>query len=164
MTQTIKLMSFPLVSVADPFYTAAARHFDGLLKRYGSPITVLNLIKEQEPVPRESKLRDEYTQCVNYLNQFLPKDKQMNYVPWDMSKAYKSYAIQWIDQTLCDHLPPERTRMLLASSRISPRLLSNKLASFTQDPNLSTTIYNKKASHREHPSCLGSYISNIGQK
>ncbi|KAJ3865788.1 polyphosphoinositide phosphatase [Lentinula novae-zelandiae] len=90
-TQESNVMRPPIeISVADPFYTAAARHFDGLLKRYGSPITVLNLIKEQEPVPRESKLRDEYTQCVNYLNQFLPKDKQMNYVPWDMSKAYKS--------------------------------------------------------------------------
>ncbi|KIK53298.1 hypothetical protein GYMLUDRAFT_49476 [Collybiopsis luxurians FD-317 M1] len=90
-TQESNVMRPPIeISVADPFYTAAARHFDDLFKRYGAPVTVLNLIKAQEPVPRESKLRDEYTQCVRYLNQFLPEDKKMEYVAWDMSKAYKS--------------------------------------------------------------------------
>lgn len=29
----------------DPFYSAAALHFDDLFKRYGAPIYVLNLIK-----------------------------------------------------------------------------------------------------------------------
>lgn len=73
----------------DPFYTAAARHFDDLFKRYGAPITILNLIKRREPVRRESKLLDEYTQCMRYLNQFLPRDKKMVYRAWDMSRAYK---------------------------------------------------------------------------
>ena len=77
------------VSVVDPFYTAASRHFDNLFERYGAPITILNLIKRREPVPRESKLLDEYTQCVRYLNQFLPRDKRMVYRAWDMSRAYK---------------------------------------------------------------------------
>ncbi|KDQ54485.1 hypothetical protein JAAARDRAFT_38159 [Jaapia argillacea MUCL 33604] len=77
------------ISVVDPFFTAASRHFDDLFRRYGAPITILNLIKKREPQPRESKLLDEYTQCVNYLNQFLPKDKKMVYRAWDMSRAYK---------------------------------------------------------------------------
>ncbi|KAH8107843.1 polyphosphoinositide phosphatase [Cristinia sonorae] len=77
------------ISVMDPFYTPAARHFDSLFARYGAPIMILNLIKKREPVPRESKLLDEYTQCVEYLNQFLPPDKKMVYRPWDMSRAYK---------------------------------------------------------------------------
>ncbi|KAJ6546966.1 SacI homology domain-containing protein [Mycena capillaripes] len=77
------------ISVVDPFYTAASRHFDDLFKRYGAPIMILNLIKKREPVARESKLLDEYTQCVQYLNQFLPPDKRMEYRPWDMSRAYK---------------------------------------------------------------------------
>ncbi|KAF8950040.1 SacI homology domain-containing protein [Flammula alnicola] len=77
------------ISVVDPFYTAASRHFDDLFQRYGAPITILNLIKRREPVPRESKLLDEYTQCVKYLNQFLPRDKKMVYRAWDMSRAYK---------------------------------------------------------------------------
>ncbi|EPQ55803.1 hypothetical protein GLOTRDRAFT_138581 [Gloeophyllum trabeum ATCC 11539] len=77
------------ISVVDPFFTAAARHFDDLFERYGAPIMVLNLIKEREPQPRESKLLAEYTQCINYLNQFLPPGKQLLYRPWDMSRAYK---------------------------------------------------------------------------
>ncbi|PBK87930.1 hypothetical protein ARMGADRAFT_997455 [Armillaria gallica] len=77
------------INVVDPFYTAASRHFDDLFKRYGAPITILNLIKRREPVPRESKLLEEYTLCVRYLNQFLPRDKQMIYRAWDMSRAYK---------------------------------------------------------------------------
>lgn len=77
------------ISVMDPFYTAASRHFDDLLARYGAPIMILNLIKKREPVARESKLGVEYTQCVEYLNQFLPLDKRMIYRAWDMSRAYK---------------------------------------------------------------------------
>lgn len=98
----------------DPFYTAASRHFDDLLKRYGAPITILNLIKRREPVPRESKLLDEYTQCVRYLNQFLPREKKMVYRAWDMSRAYKEYyshlplhtVLAYFDQenTGCDQL------------------------------------------------------------
>src|SRR5262249_1759577 len=83
------VLSSYVVSVVDPFYTAAARHFDNLFKRYGTPIVILNLIKKREPVARESKLLDEYTQCVRYLNQLLPRDKQMEYRAWDMSRAYK---------------------------------------------------------------------------
>ncbi|KAI0326799.1 hypothetical protein GY45DRAFT_1328461 [Cubamyces sp. BRFM 1775] len=77
------------IPVMDPFYTAAARHFDDLFRRYGSPIMILNLIKKREPQPRESKLLEEYTQCVRYLNQFLPQDKRMIYRAWDMARAYK---------------------------------------------------------------------------
>ncbi|KAI0691187.1 polyphosphoinositide phosphatase [Cytidiella melzeri] len=77
------------IPVMDPFYTAASKHFDDLFSRYGTPITILNLIKRREPQPRESKLLEEYTNCVSYLNQFLPKDKKMIYRAWDMSRAYK---------------------------------------------------------------------------
>ena len=79
----------PKVNVVDPFFTPAARHLDNLFARYGTPLYILNLVKEREPAPRESKLLNEYSQCVKYLNQFLPKDKKMIYRPWDMSKAYK---------------------------------------------------------------------------
>ena len=54
---------------------------------------ILNLIKRREPVPRESKLLDEYTECVKYLNQFLPRDKKMIYRAWDMSRAYKECVV-----------------------------------------------------------------------
>jgi hypothetical protein len=74
----------------DPFYSAAALHFDNLFERYGAPIYALNLIKSRERTPRESKLLKEYTNAINYLNQFLPEDKKIIYKPWDMSRAAKS--------------------------------------------------------------------------
>ncbi|KXN84893.1 Polyphosphoinositide phosphatase [Leucoagaricus sp. SymC.cos] len=77
------------ISVVDPFYTAASKHFDDLFRRYGAPITILNLVKKREPVPRESKLLEEYTQCVEYLNQFLPEGKKMVYHAWDIARAHK---------------------------------------------------------------------------
>lgn len=78
------------LNVVDPFFSAAALHFDNLFRRYGTPIYVLNLVKARERVPRESKLLKEYTLAVNYLNQFLPKDKQILYHAWDMSRTSKS--------------------------------------------------------------------------
>ncbi|KAG8905247.1 phosphatidylinositol-3,5-bisphosphate 5-phosphatase, partial [Tulasnella sp. 408] len=77
------------ITIVDPFFAAASRHFDNLLARYGAPLYVLNLIKSHEAQPRESKLLHEYTQCVEYLNQFLPEDKKIIYRAWDMSHAYK---------------------------------------------------------------------------
>lgn len=85
------------VNVIDPFYSAASRHFNDLFARYGAPVFILNLIKRREPVPRESKLLDEYTQCVRYLNQFLPEGKKMVYRAWDMSRAYKEY-VYWMSK------------------------------------------------------------------
>ena len=42
-------LSFPrlirLVNLIDPFYSAAALHFDNLFERYGAPVYVLNLVK-----------------------------------------------------------------------------------------------------------------------
>lgn len=77
------------LNLVDPFYTAAALHFDNLFQRYGAPVYVLNLIKSKERQPRESKLLDEYTRCIDYLNQFLPADKKIIHKAWDMSRASK---------------------------------------------------------------------------
>ena len=78
------------LNLVDPFYSAAALHFDNLFERYGAPLYVLNLIKFRERTPRESKLHKEYSNAVNYLNQFLPEDKKIIYKSWDMSRASKS--------------------------------------------------------------------------
>ncbi|KAI9836619.1 MAG: hypothetical protein M1819_001253 [Sarea resinae] len=75
------------LDLVDPFYGAAALHFDNLFVRYGAPIYVLNLVKARERTPRESKLLEEYTRAVSYLNQFLPEDKKIIYRAWDMSRA-----------------------------------------------------------------------------
>jgi len=82
-----------IVSVVDPFFTAASKHFDNLFRRYGAPITILNLVKKREPAPRESILLAEYTQCVEYLNQFLPEGKKMVYHAWDIARAHKEQVV-----------------------------------------------------------------------
>ena len=78
------------LNLVDPFYSAAALHFDNLFERYGTPVYVLNLVKARERTPRESKLLKEFTNAVEYLNQFLPEGKKLIYNAWDMSRAAKS--------------------------------------------------------------------------
>lgn len=85
----------------DPYYTQSALHFDDMFKRYGSPIQILNLIKQREKTPRETKLLDAFTECINYLNQFLPTRNKFDYVAWDMSRASKSRGqdvIEWLER------------------------------------------------------------------
>ncbi|KAF4461978.1 Polyphosphoinositide phosphatase [Fusarium albosuccineum] len=77
------------LNLVDPFYGAAALHFDNLFERYGAPIYVLNLIKAKERQPRESKLLVEYTNAIHYLNQFLPEGNKIIHQAWDMSRASK---------------------------------------------------------------------------
>lgn len=74
----------------DPFFSAAALHFDDVFARYGTPCVVLNLVKQHEKTPRESILLKEFTQAIEYLNQFLPASKQIEHIAWDMSNAAKS--------------------------------------------------------------------------
>ena len=78
------------LNLVDPFFSASALHFDNLFERYGAPVYVLNLVKARERTPRESILLQEYTNCINYLNQFLPKGKKIIHKAWDMSRASKS--------------------------------------------------------------------------
>jgi hypothetical protein len=78
------------LNLVDPFFSAAALHFDNLFERYGAPVYVLNLVKARERTPRESKLLQEYTNAINYLNQFLPEKKKIIHKAWDMSRASKS--------------------------------------------------------------------------
>ena len=78
------------LNLVDPFYSAAALHFDNLFQRYGTPIYVLNLVKARERTPRESKLLEEFTKTIKYLNQFLPEGHRIIYRAWDMSRAAKS--------------------------------------------------------------------------
>ena len=103
-----------VVNLIDPFYGAAALHFDNLFERYGAPVYVLNLVKvwadlnnsmihmltglkARERTPRESILLKEFTKAITYLNQFLPNDKKIIYKAWDMSRASKRLASQCDD-------------------------------------------------------------------
>ncbi|KAN0060124.1 phosphatidylinositol-3,5-bisphosphate 5-phosphatase [Thecaphora frezii] len=79
------------ISLVDPYYSAAALHFDDLFHRYGTPVIVLNLIKSKEKQEREVKLLRAFGECIDYLNQFLPASKRIHHIAWDMSRASKSH-------------------------------------------------------------------------
>lgn len=64
-------------------------HFNKLLQRYGSPIIILNLVKEREKKKHESMLSGEYLSAITYLNQFLPPDHHIQYVHFDMARMNK---------------------------------------------------------------------------
>lgn len=74
------------INLADPYYQSAALHFNNLFKRYGLPVIVLNLIKTKERTPRELKLNHHFESCIKYLNQFLPRERRLQYRSFDMSK------------------------------------------------------------------------------
>ncbi|KAJ8026494.1 Polyphosphoinositide phosphatase [Holothuria leucospilota] len=75
---------------SDPYFNLAAFHFNQLMKTYGSPIIVINLVKKHEKRPRESKLTDELFGAVQYLNQFLPPEHSIRYKHVDMARYNKS--------------------------------------------------------------------------
>lgn len=74
----------------DPYFSAAALHFDHMFARYGTPVVVINLVKARERTPRETLLLKEFTEAITYLNQFLSSTDKLRYVAWDMSRASKS--------------------------------------------------------------------------
>lgn len=80
------------ISLSDPYYQSSALHFNDLIKRYGSPILIVNLIKTKEKHPRELKLSKQFVNCVKYLNQFMPSEGKLQYFSFDMSKHSKKNA------------------------------------------------------------------------
>ncbi|CAL1363520.1 unnamed protein product [Linum trigynum] len=74
----------------DPTYEATKLHFEDLMKRYGNPIIVLNLIKTVEKRPREMMLRREFANAVGYLNTILPEESHLKFIHWDFHKFAKT--------------------------------------------------------------------------
>ncbi|XP_043676781.1 polyphosphoinositide phosphatase isoform X1 [Vespula pensylvanica] len=75
--------------LADPYVETAGAHFNKLLKRYGSPIIILNLVKKSEKKKHESTLSEELNMAVQYLNQFLPPEHHIQYISFDMARMLK---------------------------------------------------------------------------
>lgn len=78
-----------VMDLYDPFCRSAGLHFSDLLHRYGSKIIVLNLVKRREQKPHESVLCEEFLSTINYLNQFLPPELQIEYIGFDMARINK---------------------------------------------------------------------------
>ncbi|CAA6664591.1 unnamed protein product [Spirodela intermedia] len=76
----------------DETYEATRLHFQNLVRRYGNPIIILNLIKTQEKRPRESILRAEFANAIDYINQELSEENHLRFLHWDLNKHSRSKA------------------------------------------------------------------------
>lgn len=74
----------------DPTYQATRLHFENLVKRYGNPIIILNLIKAFEKKPRETVLSEEFANAIEVINRDLPEESQLKFIPWDLHKFSRS--------------------------------------------------------------------------
>ncbi|CAH0560773.1 unnamed protein product [Brassicogethes aeneus] len=89
-----KMVAKPAITIDfyDPYAETAGAHFNELLKRYGAPIYILNLVKQRERKKQEGILSDELSSAVKYLNQFLPVEHQIVYKTFDMARKNKGTA------------------------------------------------------------------------
>lgn len=86
-----KIVPKPAISVdlSDPYAEIPGKHFNNLLRRYGSPVMILNLVKKREKRKHESLLTEEISNAVKYLNQFLPPEHAVQYFHLDMARLNK---------------------------------------------------------------------------
>ncbi|KAH9652904.1 phosphoinositide phosphatase SAC3 [Citrus sinensis] len=85
-TEQIVFEEVPEVSKKDQNYEATRLHFENLAKRYGNPIIILNLIKTQEKKPRESILRQEFANAIDFINKDLSEENRLRFLHWDLHK------------------------------------------------------------------------------
>lgn len=89
-----KMVAKPAITIDfyDPFAETSGAHFNELLKRYGAPVIILNLVKQRERKKQEKIVSDELSSAVKYLNQFLPNEHQIIYKTFDMARKNKGKA------------------------------------------------------------------------
>ncbi|XP_075506117.1 phosphoinositide phosphatase SAC2-like isoform X1 [Primulina tabacum] len=75
-----------ILSRKDHVYEATKLHFRNLVKRYGNPIIILNLIKTREKKPRESILRAEFAYAIEVINKDLTPESCLKFLHWDLNK------------------------------------------------------------------------------
>ncbi|XP_057981924.1 phosphoinositide phosphatase SAC2-like isoform X2 [Malania oleifera] len=80
------------LSKKDHNYNATRLHFENLVKRYGNPIIILNLIKSHEKRPRESILRAEFANAIDIINKDLSEENRLKFLHWDLHKQSRNKA------------------------------------------------------------------------
>jgi hypothetical protein len=99
----------PIVMLfVDPFYQSTRLHFKNLIERYGTPVTVLSLIKQAEKKgPREGVLGLHFGRSIEYVNTTISSDMRIRYVPFDyhsISRKKPLEAIQQLSNNAEDHV------------------------------------------------------------
>ncbi|CAA6658701.1 unnamed protein product [Spirodela intermedia] len=74
-------------------YEAARLHFENLVERYGNPIIILNLIKTREKKPRESILREEFANAIDFINKGSSQEDQLRFLHWDLQKHLRNQSV-----------------------------------------------------------------------
>ncbi|PIN11591.1 putative phosphoinositide phosphatase [Handroanthus impetiginosus] len=85
-TSRLNLKPDIILSKKDQTYSATRLHFENLVKRYGNPIIILNLIKTKEKKPRESILRIEYANAIEVINKDLSEENRLKFIHLDLHK------------------------------------------------------------------------------
>lgn len=73
----------------DPTYAATQLHFGDLLRRYSSPILVLDLVKQSEKREREVRVGNEFRHAVDYINHNIDRAHKIRYCALDYSHISK---------------------------------------------------------------------------
>ncbi|WJZ94216.1 hypothetical protein VitviT2T_013093 [Vitis vinifera] len=81
-----------ILSKKDVNYQATRLHFENLVKRYGNPIIILNLIKTREKKPRETILRAEFANAIKLINKDLAEENHLKFLHWDLNKHSRNKA------------------------------------------------------------------------
>lgn len=74
----------------DPSYLATQAHFADMIKRYNTPILVLDLVKQQERKRRESIIREMFREAIDEVNYTIPLPQQIWYYALDYTRISKS--------------------------------------------------------------------------
>ncbi|KAJ0983764.1 hypothetical protein J5N97_002120 [Dioscorea zingiberensis] len=89
-TSRLNLKPDIILQKKDKNYEATRLHFENLVKRYGNPIIILNLIKTREKKPRESILRSEFANAIDAINKDLSDENRLRFLHWDLHKHSRS--------------------------------------------------------------------------
>lgn len=73
----------------DPTYQATRAHFEDLLRRYGSPVVVVDLVKQSEKREREVRVGNEYRHAIDHINTSIDVDHRIRYCALDYSHISK---------------------------------------------------------------------------
>ncbi|XP_053612793.1 polyphosphoinositide phosphatase [Plodia interpunctella] len=112
-----KMVPKPAISIdlSDPFAEIPGKHLNNLLRRYGSPIMFLNLVKKREKRKHESLLTDVISNSIKYLNQFLPPEHVIQYIHIDMARMNKGADAKVLDKlSTIAHTSVQRTGFFLS--------------------------------------------------
>ncbi|XP_027335029.1 phosphoinositide phosphatase SAC2-like isoform X2 [Abrus precatorius] len=87
-----------ILSRKDSNFEATRLHFENLVKRYGNPIIILNLIKTREKRPRETILRAEFANAVRSINKNIRGDNRLRFLHWDLHRHSRCKATNVLAQ------------------------------------------------------------------